>query len=166
MKYTNDLNSMLNSRPTAEACISGSNKYPDIKGKVRFHQLCEGVLVHAEICGLPKKDCSIFAFHIHSGTECGGNKDDPFVNADGHYNPDDCPHPCHAGDMPPLFGANGKAVLAFLSDRFKVSEILGRTVIIHAKPDDFTTQPSGNAGEKIACGTVKCLCKQLYSKRQ
>lgn len=163
MKYTNNINYILNSKPTAEACIFGSDKYPDIKGKVKFHQLCEGVLVHAEICGLPKncdscKD-SIFAFHIHGGTECKGNKDDPFANADGHYNPDNCQHPFHAGDMPPLFGAKGRAVLIFITDRFTVSEILGKTVIIHAKPDDFTTQPSGNAGEKIACGTVKGFCR-------
>lgn len=159
MKHFDNLPSVLNENPNAEACILGSDKYPHIKGKVMFHQLCDGVLVHAEIDGLPKKCNSIFAFHIHNGTQCKGNKDDPFANADGHYNPNNCPHPCHAGDMPPLFGANGKAVLVFLTDRFTVSEILGKAVIIHAMPDDFTTQPSGNAGEKIACGTIKSVCR-------
>lgn len=163
MKYFDELHSILNSKPNAEAHISGSDKYPDIKGKVMFYQLCGGVMVYAEISGLPKKcdPCKdpIFAFHIHNGTQCKGNKDDPFADADGHYNPHNCHHPYHAGDMPPLFGANGKAVLAFLSNRFTVSEILGKAVIIHAKPDDFTTQPSGNAGEKIACGIVKHVCQ-------
>lgn len=42
----------------------------------------------------------------------------------------------------------------FLTDRFKVDDVIGRTVIIHDKPDDFTTQPSGNSGEKIACGII------------
>ncbi len=38
--------------------------------------------------------------------------------------------------------------------KFTIDEIIGKTVIIHAKPDDFITQPSGNAGEKIACGVI------------
>ena len=72
-----------------------------------------------------------------------------------HYNPKDCPHPYHAGDMPPLFGNNGEAFMAFMTDRFTVEEIIGKTVIIHSNPDDFTTQPGGNSGEKIACGKIK-----------
>jgi len=163
MKHSDNLYSVLNGKPDAEAHICGSDKYPDIKGKVMFHQLCAGVIVHAEISGLPKScnSCKkpIFAFHIHEGTECSGNKNDPFANTGGHYNPDNCPHPYHAGDMLPLLGAKGRAVLLFLTDRFTVSEILGKAVIIHAMPDDFTTQPSGNAGEKIACGTIKRLCR-------
>lgn len=51
--------------------------------------------------------------------------------------------------MPPLFGADGEALLIFLTDRFRVRDIVGRTVIIHAMPDDFTTQPSGNSGAKM-----------------
>lgn len=41
-----------------------------------------------------------------------------------------------------------------MTDRFTIDETIGKTVIIHAKPDDFVTQPSGNAGEKIACGVI------------
>lgn len=57
--------------------------------------------------------------------------------------------------MPPLFGNDGKAFSAFLTDRFTVKEIVGKTVIIHSSTDDFTTQPSGNSGEMIACGEIK-----------
>ena len=46
---------------------------------------------------------------------------------------------------------------AFLSGRFTIDEIIGKAVIVHSSPDDFTTQPSGNAGEKIACGIIKEL---------
>lgn len=159
MKKYNKLYYVLGEKPNAEAAICGSYKYKSLKGKVMFYQLCGGVIVHAEIEGLPKRCNPFLGFHIHSGTKCTGNESDPFLNADGHYNPNNCPHPCHAGDMPPLFNANGKAVLVFLTDKFTVSEILGKAVIIHSMPDDFTTQPSGNAGEKIACGTVKILCK-------
>lgn len=148
-------------RPKAVAVINGSAKYPDIKGRVMFFQVNNGVIVRAEVSGLPKteKPCKspIFAFHIHNGMSCTGNIKDPFADADGHYNPENCPHPYHAGDLPPLFSANGKAVLSVLTDRFTISEIIGKAVIIHSRPDDFTTQPAGNAGEKIACGIIKRL---------
>lgn len=59
--------------------------------------------------------------------------------------------------MPPLFGSSGYAYLAFFTNRFTVPEILGRTVVIHDIPDDFTTQPAGNAGMKIACGVIQAI---------
>ena len=118
-----------------------------------------GVLVLAEVSGLPDtgercKD-SIFAFHIHSGGTCTGSADDPFRDTQGHYHPENCPHPAHAGDMPPLFSNKGYAAQAFLTGRFTVREIIGRTVIIHAGTDDFTSQPAGNAGARIACGVIR-----------
>lgn len=143
----------------AYAKIRGSHEYPDIKGKVEMNQMRRGVLVTAEIQGLPTngEKCAeeIFAFHIHEGKSCSGNEKDPFADALGHYNPDGCPHPYHAGDLPPLFGSkNGYAYLSVFTDRFSLNEVIGRAIIIHARPDDFTTQPSGNAGEKIACGII------------
>lgn len=155
MKY---LDEILRRKPDAQACLSGSKKYPALKGNVRFYGTCGGVLVCAEVIGLPKgKGCKspVFGFHIHQGGECSGSAKDPFANAEGHYNPDGCPHPFHAGDLPPLLGADGAAFSVFLTDRFRVNEIAGKTVIIHAMPDDFTIQPSGNSGEKIACGIIK-----------
>lgn len=151
----------------ASAVINGSAAYPNIQGFVRLYQTRNGVLVAAEINGLPNSDdkChpNVFAFHIHEGTLCEGDMHDPFSEAMSHYNPNDCEHPFHAGDMPPLFGNHGYAFTAFLIDRFSLSEVIGKTVIIHKKPDDFTTQPSGNAGEKLACGVIeKCRkgCRQ------
>ena len=64
-------------------------------------------------------------------------------------------HPYHAGDMPPLFGEKGEAFSVFMTKRFRVDDIIGKTVIIHSMPDDFTTQPAGNSGEKIACGIIR-----------
>ena len=57
--------------------------------------------------------------------------------------------------MIPLMGNQGYAWLAFYDKRFSIPEILGRSVIIHAMPDDFRTQPSGDAGEKIGCGVIR-----------
>ncbi len=141
----------------AIAKIKGSSAYPGIKGSVTFLQTPKGVLVTAELFGLPyESGCSanIFALHIHSGTSCTGNEADPFADAGGHYNPNDCPHPAHAGDLPPLFSNHGYAYLSVLTDRITVEEVVGRVVIIHRQTDDFKTQPAGNAGTKIACGKI------------
>lgn len=144
--------------PSAVAFVRGDSLHQEINGKVRFYQTPKGVIVVAEISGLPvpEQKCGndIFAFHIHSGGSCTGNDEDAFADVGTHYNPTDCPHPYHAGDMPPLFSANGTAFLAFLTDRFDVNKIIGKTVILHDSPDDFSTQPSGNAGKKIACGEI------------
>lgn len=154
-----DLVSVLRGHPQAWAGIAGSESYPAIRGKVEFFQTNKGVIVSAKVSGLPQTEdrCKqpIFAFHIHTGENCAGNEQDPFAEAGTHYNPDGCPHPYHAGDMPPLLGAGGNAESVFLTDRFRVEDIIGKTVIIHASPDDFTTQPSGNAGTKIACGEIR-----------
>ena len=150
---------MLCGRPQAQASITGSGSFPSISGWVRFYQINEGVIVYAEVSGLPKSDqpCQerLVGFHIHQGTDCGGSGDGPFPNAMSHYDPKDRKHPCHAGDLPALFGNDGLAVSAFLTDRFFVEDIIGKVVILHDRPDDFTTQPSGNSGTKIACGVIQ-----------
>ncbi len=158
MNYFRDIYSVMKRRADAVAFINGSEKYPDIHGRVLFYQLRYGVIIQTEIINLPTGteacDSPVFAFHIHSGDSCTGNAEDLFADAGTHYNPDRCPHPYHAGDLPPLFGADGRAFSVCLSDRFTVREVIGKAVIVHRSPDDFTTQPSGNAGEKIACGII------------
>ncbi|MDD3193622.1 MAG: superoxide dismutase family protein [Oscillospiraceae bacterium] len=139
---------------SATAQLGGSPAYPNIRGTVRFAQTEAGVLVTAEVFHLPDDPPGIFAFHIHEGTQCSGNAEDPFADAGGHYNPGGQPHPYHAGDLPPLFGNHGYAYLSVFTNRFTVREIIGRVVIIHAMPDDFISQPAGNAGAKIACGQI------------
>ncbi len=142
----------------ARAVLSGGREYPDIKGLVRFYMTNRGALVVAEIKGLPMAmtKCSrgVFGFHIHEGSSCTGSASDQFADTKMHYNPEGCPHPYHAGDMPPLFSADGYAFLAFMSNSFTLGEIIGKTVVVHSMPDDFTTQPSGNSGVKIACGVI------------
>lgn len=152
---------LLQGLPQAAAIVSGSEAYPGIYGVIRFYTMDHGTLVYADVTGLPSAGnrCSqeVFGFHIHEGTSCTGNAEDPFADAGTHLNPEGCGHPFHAGDLPPLFGNSGKAISIFLTNRFTVSEIIGRTIIIHGSPDDFTTQPSGNAGRKIACGIIRAV---------
>ncbi len=150
---------ILKRNPGATGDIQGDNKHPDLEGHVDFYQVRSGVLMTVEVYGLPTQSgtCTgkVFGFHIHDGGECSGDNEDPFKNVGMHYNPSRCSHPQHAGDLPPLFENSGYAWMAFYTNRFKLSEIIGRTIIIHQLPDDFTTPPSGASGSKIACGEIK-----------
>ena len=142
----------------ASARICGNRDFPNLRGIVHFQQRQNGVLLMAEICGLPDDGPdkpNIFAFHIHEGDCTSQDSQNPFHQTGGHWNPHQRMHPCHAGDLPPLFGCKGYAYLTVLTNRFMLKEVLGRAIVIHRDPDDFTTQPSGNAGAKIACGVIR-----------
>jgi Cu-Zn family superoxide dismutase len=151
----------MNKKSDAKALITGKGMYKEIIGKAYFYNTKNGVLVVIEVNELPqgKGRCNgrIFGVHIHEGYSCTGNEKDMYANTMGHYNPDMCMHPYHAGDMPPLFENNGHAFMMFLTDRFKVNEIIGKTIVIHGKPDDYNTQPSGDSGNKIACGVIESM---------
>lgn len=138
--------------PLACACIRGGERYPEIKGTLQLYTHCDGVLVVVKVEGLPEMATNFFALHIHEGDSCCG---DGFPETGVHYNPQKLPHPRHPGDLPPLLACKGKAYLSVVTNRFRIQEIIGKTVIIHSGPDDFTTQPAGNAGEKIACGVIR-----------
>ena len=142
----------------AKAIIKGGKKYPKINGIVTFKETKNGVIMTAKINNLPQSNdkCKgrFFGFHIHEGSSCTGNVNDEFANAKSHLNPNDCPHPFHIGDLPPLIENNGYAYMSVLLSKFKVKDIIGKVIIIHDSPDDFTTQPSGNSGTKIACGKI------------
>lgn len=141
-------------RPNARAIIKSSEPYLNVRGEVLFYQERDGVLVTAKISGLPQNGTGFYGFHIHEGNRCDGGG---FSNTKGHYNPKNLPHPSHAGDLPPLLSNHGSAFMSVKTDRFRLREIIGRTVVIHAGPDDFHTQPSGDAGEKIACGVIQAV---------
>ncbi|MGN1180424.1 MAG: superoxide dismutase family protein [Suilimivivens sp.] len=143
-------------RPQAVAWVNGGTMYPRISGLVKFYQTSYGgVLVEAEIFNLPDIDTpgssDFYAMHIHETGSCS----DHFMNTGGHYNPGNTLHPEHAGDMIPLLANQGYAYTVFYDKRFTIPDITGRAVIIHAKPDDFTTQSAGNSGDRIACGVIK-----------
>ena len=76
------------------------------------------------------------------GISCSGTSEDEFANAKNHYNPNNCFHPYHAGDLPPLIENNGYAYMNVLLNKFKIKDIIGKVIIIHDMPDDFTSQPS------------------------
>lgn len=150
------MKSFVDNRPRAYAQIHGDSDYPGLQGAVYFYEASNGgVLVEAEIFGLPDFGSpgmpAFYGFHIHENGDCSNR----FQNAGGHFNPENRKHPYHAGDMPPLFSADGYAWTAFFNDALELYDIVGRSVIIHRDADDFTTQPSGGAGEMIGCGVIR-----------
>ena len=139
--------------PDAVARIQGGMDAPQLSGCVQFYQESGCVLIVARISGLPRdSEAGYFGFHIHEGGKCSGTD---FSGTGSHYNPTGREHPEHAGDLPPLLECRGNAYLSFRTDRFFVRDIIGRTVVIHSKPDDFHMQPAGNAGKKVACGVIR-----------
>ncbi len=155
---------LLNNYPKAYAEIKGSSTYPDINGGVFFYETTmedgeKGTFVVTEITGLPYEEgeCAemFLGYHIHEGKFCKGDREDPFRDSGEHYNPLGCPHPAHAGDLPPLLNNRGTACSIVLSSQFVLEDIVGRTIIVHSMADDFRTQPAGDSGEKIACGKIR-----------
>ena len=139
--------------PDAVAEIRGVVEAPQLSGCVQFYQENGFMLIVARISGLPKgSETGFFGFHIHQGESCSGTD---FSKTGSHYNPTGQAHPKHAGDLPPLLSCRGNAYLSVKTDRFTANEIIGLTVMIHSDPDDFNTQPAGNAGKKIACGVIR-----------
>ena len=168
----------LSKGPYAEAQIKGLDG-SSIWGRITFHQPQEGVArsmgfsssmgesavgktyIHADINGLPPN--RQFGFHIHEKGDCSA-KD--FTSAGGHFNPEGKPHgrysapDHHLGDLPNLMSnGEGIAVFAYDSETIKVApgpdSVVNRAIVIHEKPDDYKTQPTGNSGARIACGVIR-----------
>ena len=79
----------------------------------------------------------------------------PFPNTGNHYNPGNVPHPEHAGDLPPLLSNNGYAWMTFYTGRINIEDVAGKSLVIHSMRDNFTSQPSGDSGDKIGCGVIE-----------
>lgn len=130
------------------------------KGSVSFEQKGDKVLVDARVSGLPPGK---HGFHIHEQGDCGSGDG---MSAGGHFNPTAKPHgnpdapDHHAGDMPALAAdaagnAALRAELAPMSVGSGVTDIVGKAVIVHKDGDDYATQPTGNAGARVACGVIR-----------
>ncbi len=146
--------------PVACAHIEGSSEIHNLTGDVYVYPFLEGSLLVADVEGIPFS--GFYGFHIHQHGPCMvGEGYTGFQDVGRHFttNPD-VPHPYHAGDLPVLMSFYGHAYMIVYSDRFKPDQILGRAMIIHEWPDDYRTQPTGNAGQHIGCGTFYPCCFQ------
>jgi Cu-Zn family superoxide dismutase len=151
---------MTASGPMLASAGLAPTKGNKIIGEVNFEQSGGKVRVIAQLIRLPANH--EFGFHIHEVGDCSSGDG---MSAKGHFNPYGKPHgpqggEHHAGDMPNLKSdAKGKAKLTADLDIVTLSpgpaSIIGRAVIVHADPDDYKTQPTGNAGARLACGVIK-----------
>ena len=148
--------------PKATANLE-STKGSTVRGTVNFEQRGDKVRVVANVSGL--RPNGEFGFHVHEAGDCSSGDG---MSAKGHFNPFGKPHGAHnspdhhAGDLPSLKSdANGNANLAAEVEGISVSSgpasIVGRGLIVHVQPDDFKTQPTGNAGARSACAVIQRL---------
>ncbi|MCL4798771.1 MAG: superoxide dismutase family protein [Burkholderiales bacterium] len=139
-----------------------STKGNDAAGTVVFVDDIEGrTAVHLWLTGLTPN--STHGFHIHENGDCSAPD---ATSAGGHFNPTGMPHSGretpkrHAGDLGNVTAdAKGIVTTRFTVPRLEIgagkTDILGRGVIVHAKADDLKSQPSGDAGARIACGVIR-----------
>lgn len=141
--------------PAAVAKIQGATSDPVLGYATFYNTYAGGVIVQVEVTHLPDQKypdrSGFFGMHIHEVGDCTP----PFDKTGMHYNPTDQAHPFHSGDLPPLLSNHGYAWMAFYDARFTIPDIIGRSLIIHENRDNFTTQPSGDSGAKIACGVIE-----------
>jgi superoxide dismutase, Cu-Zn family len=158
--------------PAGDAALAGTpnalavliNAQGDSVGQATFRETPGGVQIMVSARGLPPGERAI---HLHETGQC----DPPtFQSAGGHFAPMDRAHGFehpqgpHAGDLRNItIGADGALRQEFLNERITLREgqpnsILdgdGTALVIHAEPDDYVSQPSGDAGDRIACGVVR-----------
>lgn len=133
-----------------------------VTGTLHFEQHQHGMVkVYGQVSGL--KPNTEHGFHVHETGDCSSPDGS---SAGGHFNPSQTTHgkhghaTQHAGDMMSLrANAQGVATVQYETAQIRVgsgsSNVVGRALIVHADPDDFTSQPAGNAGARLACGVIQ-----------
>jgi Cu-Zn family superoxide dismutase len=145
--------------PSASAALMAT-KGSTVTGSVQFTQKGSVVLVTGEVRGLAPH--TEHGFHVHEKGDCSSGDG---LSAGGHFNPNGKAHGSHdvsehhTGDLPSLKAdASGTARVSFESTTLSVgsgiTDVTGRGLIVHRDPDDFKTQPTGNAGPRLACAVI------------
>ena len=153
--------------PVACAHIEGASGIPNMTGDIYVYPFLKGSLVAVDVQGIPFS--GFYGFHVHQHGPCtvGTGGYTGFDDVGGHYTTvENAPHPYHAGDLPVLMADSGHAFMIVYTERFVPEEILGRAMIIHEWPDDFRTQPTGDSGRHIGCGTFYPCLGYFYERTQ
>ncbi len=139
-------------------CVLNPTEGNETTGTVTFTQTKNGVKVVAELNGLTEGK---HGFHIHEFGDCSAANG---TSAGGHFNPEGHEHAGleaemnHIGDLGNLTAdKNGHAQLEFTTKQISfhgMNSIIGRSIIVHADADDLVSQPTGNAGARVACGVI------------
>ena len=145
-------------QPQHAVAVLHATGHGKVEGMIWFTQQGNHVEISGEITGLTP---GLHAFHIHEFGDCSSPDG---MSAGGHYNPTGMKHGSpehgerHVGDLGNIRADdNGKAAIDIKDTLVQLHgphSIIGRAVIVHADPDDFKSQPAGNAGARIACGVV------------
>jgi superoxide dismutase, Cu-Zn family len=159
-----DMNTMQDTMSVAGAAATISGTYPDtvVNGTATFETAAGGkIKMNLDITVLAQANKSV-AVHLHEHGDCGDNG----KASHGHWNPKNVQHgkwgssAFHAGDIGNVkLNANGKGTLTITTDLWTLGgkadkNILGKAIIVHSGVDDYTTQPTGNAGGRIGCGVI------------
>jgi Cu-Zn family superoxide dismutase len=134
-----------------------------VTGTARFVQQGDRTLVQVRVAGLTPN--SVHGFHVHEKGDCSAPDG---TSAGGHFNPGGKAHGSadkpehHAGDLPNLRAdAAGTANYEWQTDALTVGTgsngVIGRSVVVHRDPDDYTSQPAGNSGARVACGVIAAV---------
>lgn len=147
---------------SAQAVLSGTQADTAVNGTVNFKEDNGKVKMELELT-IPKMANHSVAVHIHEHGDCG----DMGKGAHGHWNPTNEAHgkwgtaPFHRGDIGNVkLDGEGKGKMELETDLWTISgsdstkNILNKAIIVHGGEDDFTSQPSGNAGSRIGCGVI------------
>ncbi|HKH49181.1 MAG TPA: superoxide dismutase family protein [Thermoanaerobaculia bacterium] len=147
---------------TATATLQGAPTDTDFKGTITFTPEGNGVRIVAHLEGVDQD--GDHGFHVHQTGECThGEGDKHFTSAGGHFNPANTEHACppteprHAGDLGNIPVTGGTGHLETTSNLLSLSgpnSVVGKAIILHAKADDCKTQPTGDAGDRLACGVI------------
>jgi superoxide dismutase, Cu-Zn family len=148
----------MKSEITKAICVLYPTQGNNVSGIITFTSTPDGVMVKGDIHGLtPGKH----GFHIH---ECGDCSAADASSAGGHFNPSNMQHGApmdmnrHEGDMGNIEAdASGNAHIEYTDKMMSLNgpnSIIGRGIIVHRDADDLKTQPTGNAGPRVACGVI------------
>jgi len=150
------------SAETATATLQGAPTDTDFKGTITFTPEGNGVRVAAHVEGVDTDGAH--GFHVHETGDCThGEGDKHFTTAGGHFNPAGVEHACppaeprHAGDLGNIEVTGGSGHIEATTTLLSLSgpnSVVGKAIILHAKADDCKTQPTGDAGDRLACGVV------------